>query len=191
MRKLILGLLGAAALGITTGANAAVTVDDENLDVVAFDDQDGTFSAIIGDIGGNSPFDHFVTFTEDLAGTYGFTLTTTATTNGVGGAIVAATDVDFTAAWIEDDLGNLIANLMPDPDNTNVNEDYDLSALFLNPGTYTLHITGTRGSNSQYTGGIAVAAIPEPATWGMMLLGFGAVGFAMRRRRRPALLQIA
>ena len=26
-------------------------------------------------------------------------------------------------------------------------------------------------------------AVPEPATWGMMLLGFGVVGYAMRRRR--------
>jgi hypothetical protein len=27
------------------------------------------------------------------------------------------------------------------------------------------------------------AAVPEPATWGMMLLGFGAIGFSMRRKR--------
>lgn len=27
-------------------------------------------------------------------------------------------------------------------------------------------------------------AVPEPATWGMMILGMGAVGFAMRRRVR-------
>ena len=27
-------------------------------------------------------------------------------------------------------------------------------------------------------------AVPEPATWAMMLMGFGATGFAMRRRRR-------
>lgn len=27
-----------------------------------------------------------------------------------------------------------------------------------------------------------VGAVPEPATWAMMLLGFGAIGFAMRRR---------
>lgn len=27
-------------------------------------------------------------------------------------------------------------------------------------------------------------AVPEPGTWAMMLLGFGAVGFAMRRRER-------
>lgn len=26
-------------------------------------------------------------------------------------------------------------------------------------------------------------AVPEPATWAMMLLGFGAIGFSMRRRR--------
>ena len=31
-----------------------------------------------------------------------------------------------------------------------------------------------------------VGAVPEPATWAMMLLGFGAVGGAMRIRRRSA-----
>ena len=31
-----------------------------------------------------------------------------------------------------------------------------------------------------------VAAVPEPATWGMMLIGFGVVGSAMRRRRLSA-----
>lgn len=36
-----------------------------------------------------------------------------------------------------------------------------------------------------------VAAVPEPATWAMMLLGFGGVGMAMRRQRKPALMQIA
>ena len=27
------------------------------------------------------------------------------------------------------------------------------------------------------------AAVPEPASWGMMILGMGAIGFAMRRRK--------
>jgi hypothetical protein len=31
--------------------------------------------------------------------------------------------------------------------------------------------------------GIGDGAVPEPSTWAMMLIGFGAVGFAMRRRR--------
>jgi len=29
--------------------------------------------------------------------------------------------------------------------------------------------------------------VPEPATWAMMLLGFGGIGFAMRRKRTPVL----
>jgi len=32
------------------------------------------------------------------------------------------------------------------------------------------------------------AGVPEPGTWGMMLLGFGLVGFAARRRRRVGIL---
>ena len=36
-----------------------------------------------------------------------------------------------------------------------------------------------------------IAAVPEPATWGMMLLGFGVMGVSLRRRRRslPTLAQ--
>lgn len=39
-----------------------------------------------------------------------------------------------------------------------------------------------------------VSAVPEPATWAMMLLGFGGMGVAMRRRRRRTgahMMQIA
>jgi len=36
-----------------------------------------------------------------------------------------------------------------------------------------------------------VAAVPEPATWAMMLIGFGAVGASVRRKRRVTLLQAA
>jgi len=40
---------------------------------------------------------------------------------------------------------------------------------------------------------VSVRAVPEPASWAMMLIGFGAIGVAMRRnrRRRGVLLQIA
>lgn len=39
----------------------------------------------------------------------------------------------------------------------------------------------------------STGAVPEPATWGLMLLGFAGVGVAMRRKRKPngALMQIA
>jgi hypothetical protein len=35
------------------------------------------------------------------------------------------------------------------------------------------------------------AAVPEPGTWALMLLGFGGIGFAMRRRQKPVLAQLA
>lgn len=33
--------------------------------------------------------------------------------------------------------------------------------------------------------------VPEPATWAMMLMGFGVAGYSMRRRRKAALSQLA
>lgn len=33
----------------------------------------------------------------------------------------------------------------------------------------------------------AAGAVPEPATWGMMILGFGMAGASMRRRRRTTI----
>jgi hypothetical protein len=51
-------------------------------------------------------------------------------------------------------------------------------AAFGTPGS--AHVSGT------FT--YLTAPVPEPATWAMMLLGFGAVGFAMRRTKSRARL---
>ncbi len=42
---------------------------------------------------------------------------------------------------------------------------------------------GAPAAAAVYSYNSAVAAVPEPATWAMMMLGFGAVAFAVRRRR--------
>jgi PEP-CTERM motif len=56
-------------------------------------------------------------------------------------------------------------------------------------GTNTLTVTGRTGANSLGLSNAVLfstgtRAVPEPATWAMMLLGFGAIGVAVGRRRR-------
>lgn len=60
--------------------------------------------------------------------------------------------------------------------------------------TYRIDLTSGGQTISAFAqiGTGAVAAVPEPATWAMMLIGFGAMGVAMRRRRRiQGLIQTA
>ena len=57
------------------------------------------------------------------------------------------------------------------------------------PGTIQLTDSGGFSDAVLYrsTGG----AVPEPATWAMMLLGFAGIGASMRRRTKQTLMQIA
>jgi hypothetical protein len=55
------------------------------------------------------------------------------------------------------------------------------------PGVFQFSAQGTNVTSFS----LSAQAVPEPATWALMLLGFGGIGIAMRRRRRPALAQIA
>jgi hypothetical protein len=68
-----------------------------------------------------------------------------------------------------------------------------LSPVTLANGTHSINVLGTLlGPTGSYAGTINVAAaVPEPATWAMMLLGFGAMGLSIRRRGRPVPAQIA
>lgn len=62
-------------------------------------------------------------------------------------------------------------------------------AFFLNPGrNYFVNVFFDGATPTGFTGSwitsFQPSAVPEPSTWAMMLLGFGAVGFALRRRKR-------
>jgi hypothetical protein len=57
---------------------------------------------------------------------------------------------------------------------------FALSDYAGNGGAYTLSISSVRG------------AVPEPASWAMMLIGFGGIGYSLRRKKfRPRLNQTA
>lgn len=75
------------------------------------------------------------------------------------------------------------------------NLDWQLfSGTFIATGTDTLNFTNLTGGPNEgvLLDAISVAAVPEPATWAMMLLGFAGIGMAMRgRRNRAGLPQLA
>ncbi|MGH7016703.1 MAG: FxDxF family PEP-CTERM protein [Caulobacteraceae bacterium] len=53
----------------------------------------------------------------------------------------------------------------------------------LTPGVYYLQIVTNPPAESLISGALNVTAVPEPATWALLLAGFGLVGYAIRRRR--------
>lgn len=59
----------------------------------------------------------------------------------------------------------------------------DAAGYFTAPTTFTgtYSLFGVQGSGTFTI--LPTAAVPEPATWGMMIAGFGLAGAAMRRRR--------
>lgn len=66
--------------------------------------------------------------------------------------------------------------------NKRFGEVFDVPAT----GKNTLDVYYNTTAGSRFTGEVSFAAgpVPEPATWALMLLGVGFVGFAMRRQQK-------
>jgi PEP-CTERM motif len=179
MRKLLLGMVSATALAFGSAAGAVVTVDSTTTTVSGPTTVADVTTIGFTDASLSSPtFMETVVFTNTLAGLYSITLTT------------SSPDVDFTSAFLAG-LGGPYDLVEIDDDGTN--EFWRLAnPVTLGASTYTLTINGDNSGAGSLGGSITIRqAVPEPATWAMMLLGFGAVGFAMRRRRAPVLAQVA
>lgn len=90
---------------------------------------------------------------------------------GAGGVVLAT----FSGS----DIFNPANGNQTDP-NLNPLVRFDITGSDVSALT-SLRLSST--SNAFETDNFTVNAVPEPATWAMMLLGFGAIGFGMRRRR--------
>lgn len=155
-----------AALGIAPAANASVSIacpGFSGLGYCTFDEGNAT-----GNFG-----DSFKT-AQSFADTFSLTLTadyqvsiTATNTAATGGPI------SFTSAELLDSsmnpVGPLAFGAVP-------------TTFMLSAGTYYLNFAGAATGSSSYSGTIDISAIPEPATWAMMVAGIAAVGMTMRRR---------
>jgi hypothetical protein len=82
-------------------------------------------------------------------------------------------------------LGTAIAGVNNTLPGVHPTDSWSLSAFGLTSGSYALKVDGqVIGSGGGAFGGdLAVAAVPEPETYGMLLAGLGVVGFLARRRK--------
>jgi hypothetical protein len=122
-----------------------------------------------------------------LAGTYGTVLG--AVTGLNGSATLNFGTLNLSGLTV---LGAHFGNNI-DSDENNVSAFW---LIDLGPGiTHTITLSNGQGSsNAQVFTTNVVRTVPEPATWGLMLLGFGGIGMALRRSRRRGkqnLMQIA
>jgi hypothetical protein len=72
--------------------------------------------------------------------------------------------------------------------STGKTDQWELSTGTLSAGSYFLLVSGTVLSKASgtYVGSATVSAVPEPATYGMLLGGLGLVGAVAARRQRKA-----
>jgi len=182
MRGAVFGILAGTALAISsTAANAALAVITCDPSIDNGCTVDNSLAPAQSSISwsdsnvGASPFSGFVDFSNTLGGNYFVSINS------------ANPSVLFTALTITPLLGGpAVLSYSGGPTNS-----INLLPGSFAAGNYHLSFSGTTTSAGPEGGTLFFAAVPEPSTWALMLLGFGGIGLAMRRRRRPALAQVA
>lgn len=161
--------LMAAVCGLafaSTSANALVTVTSTTFDDVDVASPAGPLTTI-GYTDAGPSFPESLTFTNTLAGVYNIDASSASPFTTLTGGVLTQGAV-------------IVATLAPIASNY-----FRVQNVSLAPGSYTFTLNGsvTGGGPGVASGTIAIAAVPELGTWGMMLLGVGGIAFALRRRR--------
>lgn len=165
--KKLLATTAAALLAATAAPALAVTTFTPADQVIVVTNGSGIFGASTDELGA---FSHTFTFEIPVQGNYGSSTVTT--------IIQGLRDIDFSSIKMD---GLDYSQISSDPSS----ETWELANVLLTSGSHSITLTGTKlGTGfSSYTGTLELGAVPEPAAWGMMLLGFGLVGSSMRSRK--------
>ena len=168
--------------GITLQADTTIQWASNILNLTAPDPVFGTI-----DLSSSGPFNVFVnggTYTFDVSGTRHISINGTVQTNGDlfvtgGGTFVLDPSlfnsfVDATNNCGGVGVGVCASSAFPGPSVTRVVSPN----LFLQ----VLDTAVTTHYSLAYTYTPLASGVPEPSTWAMMLIGFGAIGFAVRRQ---------
>src|SRR5438270_1517131 len=188
MRKFMIALAGATALAAASAANAAVTIG-------ATGSTSGVTQSVVTDVVGNPNKIEFDT-TNPGAGsvTSFFNFFSDSSNLGVFSVTTATSPASTVNGFSLFTGGSqLVAGTTPFTSLTGGSNSLTLTTA-LTPNTwYTFQYTVNLATAADISGPASfyTNAVPEPATWALMLLGFGGIGMAIRRRRRPALAQIA
>ena len=183
MHKLALALLGAAALTVGSGAQAAISACSGTStapSTLIVTCANAATSSTIGfhDATLAAPtFTDVINFTNDAAGLYSISLGS------------SAPSVDILSAILTGPGGTSFS--LDKVFDNGFTESFSFGPMLLALGDYQLTLSGNNRGVGDLGGTVTISAVPEPATWAFMLLGFGGMGVAMRRRRKQGLTQLA
>lgn len=127
---------------------------------------------------GNNTLQTFIAFVAPVAGTYQFTASfNIQDTNptGVGINLIQTTNGGLPLVFAPLGTINAGSPTFSYGGTFTLGQGYAVGFGLDNAGNYSNDSTGVN---------LTVAAIPEPSTWALLILGFGAVGAAQRRRRQ-------
>lgn len=170
-----LGLATAMSV-MATPAQAATTVTypaGQNIALTASPDGQTYVGAFTGKVAGTGVFTSSFTFTVPAAGLVSIA--------GISILSSPQSNIDFMSGLLDGTVPFTISNGFVDV------ADISLKAIGVGQHTFTLNglLNPPSGNGNAGFGGnvsFALAAVPEPATWALFILGFASLGGVMRRK---------
>jgi PEP-CTERM motif-containing protein len=175
MRSVVLALAAATALSFGSAASAAVMVSGAS--VIGLNNPDPSAPGSIVTVGNTTT----INFGQNAVANPDFSASFTIH-NDADGLYSAILQTSYFGGVIFDSAslgGNPLSPASGD------GSSFTLGRTFFAAGDYLFTLTGhTTDVGGSFTGNITIRpAVPEPGTWALMILGFGGIGLAMRRRR--------